>query len=355
MHLVPQKIHERKGPSREIIQKCEPHERHSSAPRYEERTPEETSRQEAFVRKAAWDLAKNVYKLKNNDKTAFYSRGHKGADIDLKKKTQEERMFVIDSGASMHMLNKKDLSSDELDTLRRSRNPTRVVTANGEVQTNEEAQENVHDLDLFVTVQLLDDTPAVLSLGELCSEHGYSCEWITGQQPQLTKHGHKITCKTDIYAPLVVPGLSSSSGSSSSSTSRPQDQSQNSGESASASSDPVTNRRDKPAVGNRMPTDPDKPAAGNRKQDTQDEKDTEDPTQEVPEWLQNFTANLEDLEKHVPTHVSERENSDSEASTKVVDKSKLRKRRIYTHFPKDRNCDVCFEDQNYEVPMQETP
>ena len=44
-------------------------------------------------------------------------------------------MFVVDSEASMHMLSKKDLSSDELDTLTRSRNPTTVMTANGEVQT----------------------------------------------------------------------------------------------------------------------------------------------------------------------------------------------------------------------------
>ena len=73
-------------------------------------------------------------------------------------------MFVVDSGASMHMLRKKDSSSDDMDTLRRSRNPTTVMTANGEVQTNEEAQVYVHDLDLFVTVQLLENTPAVLSL-----------------------------------------------------------------------------------------------------------------------------------------------------------------------------------------------
>ena len=37
----------------------------------------------------------------------------------------------------------------------------------------------VHDLDLFVTVQILDDTAAVLSLGELCEEHGYTYEWAT--------------------------------------------------------------------------------------------------------------------------------------------------------------------------------
>ena len=39
----------------------------------------------------------------------------------------------------------------------------------------------------------------------------------------------------------------------------------------------------------------------------------------------------------------------------MVEKSRLRKQSIYTHFPEDRNCDVCFEDQNYEVSMQKTP
>ena len=95
-------------------------------------------------------------------------------------------MFVVDSGASMHMLRKRDLSPVEMDTLRPFRTPSTVVTANGEVQTNEEAQVFVHDLGLFVTVQLLEETPAVISLGKLCNEHGYSCEWVSGQEPRLT-------------------------------------------------------------------------------------------------------------------------------------------------------------------------
>ena len=62
------KIRERKGPSRGIIRKCEPHERNPCVPRFEERSQEETSRQESGARQA-----KNMYKLKNKDKTAFYS------------------------------------------------------------------------------------------------------------------------------------------------------------------------------------------------------------------------------------------------------------------------------------------
>ena len=52
-------------------------------------------------------------------------------------KKPEEREFV-DSGASMHMISKKDLSKREMDTLTKSCSPTIVITANGEVQTQEE-------------------------------------------------------------------------------------------------------------------------------------------------------------------------------------------------------------------------
>ena len=62
-----------------------------------------------------------------------------------------------------------------------------VLTANGEVHTTEEAQVFFHDLNLFVTVQILDGKPAVLSLGKLCVDFGYSHEWVSGQKPLLTK------------------------------------------------------------------------------------------------------------------------------------------------------------------------
>ena len=64
----------------------------------------------------------------------------------------EEREFVVDSGASMHMINKKkDLSKAEMDTFTKSCNPTIVITANGEVQTHEETIVYVKELDIFLT------------------------------------------------------------------------------------------------------------------------------------------------------------------------------------------------------------
>ena len=70
---------------------------------------------------------------------------------------------MVDSGASMHVVSEKDLDSADLETMRTSRSPTTVMTTNGEVRTREEATVYVRELDLFVIVILLEQTPTVLS------------------------------------------------------------------------------------------------------------------------------------------------------------------------------------------------
>ena len=49
----------------------------------------------------------------------------------------------------MHMISKKDLNDAEMDTLTKSCSPRIVATANGEVQTHEEATVYVKELDIF--------------------------------------------------------------------------------------------------------------------------------------------------------------------------------------------------------------
>ena len=73
----------------------------------------------------------------------------------------------------------------------------------------------VKELGISLTMKLLEDTPAVLSLGKLCDENGYSYEWINGQKPHLIKDGIRIICNTENFVPIVVPGLSASSPSGS--------------------------------------------------------------------------------------------------------------------------------------------
>ena len=89
---------------------------------------------------------KHQKKLKTRDKATFYSPT---AGTLFEKANNRFRSISAQD------------EQERFKPKRRSKNPI-VVTASGEVQTNEVAPVYVHDLHLFVTVQLHEDTPAVL-------------------------------------------------------------------------------------------------------------------------------------------------------------------------------------------------
>ena len=83
-------------------------------------------------------------------------------------------------------------------------------------------------------MKVLDDTPAVLLLGKLFDENGYSYEWINGQKPHLITDGIRTLCNTENFVPIVVPGLSSSSSGPSSTSKTPSRQESHSSSSSSS-------------------------------------------------------------------------------------------------------------------------
>ena len=111
-------IREKKGPSLGKIQVKNPHQRSPHAVKFEDRSHEETERQQRCARSKARNLAKNVYKLKEKDQVAFYSPAEEWVLLAASTKEPEEREFVVDSGARMHMVSKRDLNSAELETMR---------------------------------------------------------------------------------------------------------------------------------------------------------------------------------------------------------------------------------------------
>ena len=135
------------NPSLGYICPGEPHERGPNAPNFEDRSQEETEWQEQGAREAAWKLAKSVLQLKEHERATFFSPSENRCLPAPSTLKPEERQFVVDSGASMHMITKKDLNSAELETVTTSRSPTTVITANSEVQTHEEATVRVKELE----------------------------------------------------------------------------------------------------------------------------------------------------------------------------------------------------------------
>ena len=93
-------------PSLGMICPGDPHQRNPNAPKFEDQSQEETECQERCAREAAWKLAKSVFKLKEHERAAFFSSPENRC-LPASTLKPEEREFVVDSGASMHMISKK--------------------------------------------------------------------------------------------------------------------------------------------------------------------------------------------------------------------------------------------------------
>ena len=90
------------------------------------------------------------------------------------------------------------------------------------------------------------------------------------------------------------------------------------------------------------PCGPPKPT--NNPKPNKDETTTErgDPLcSDIPEWLQEFRENL--VDDRVPEHRDSHASSSHEVSLEptYTRSEDLGKHSVYTHFPKDRNCEIC--------------
>ena len=361
------------NPSLGYIFPGEPHERSPNAPKFEDRSLEERVARVRCPRSSV-EAGQNVFKLKEHERAAFFSSPENRCHLASSLKP-EEREFVVDSGASMHMISKKDLSEAEMDTLTKSCSPTIVITANGEVQTQEEAIVYVKELDMFLTMKVLENTPAVLSLGKLCDENGYSYEWINGQKPHLIKDGIRIVCNTENFVPIVVPGLSSSSSGSSSTSRTPMRQESHSSSSSLSSPssltvgdlsvrerEDVTNSDISPVPVSEFVDDssgrPDADQANqipktNKKETTIARGNPLcSDNSEILEWLQEFRENLVDDE--IPLQGDSHASSSHEASLEPIymRREELGKHNVHTHFPKDRNCEICKRTKITRAPCR---
>ena len=226
---------------------------------------------------------------------------------------------------------------------------------------------------IYSCMKVRDNTPAVLSLGRLCKKNGYSFEWINGEKPHLIVKGIRTPCKTENFVLIVVPGLSASSSSGSSSTSKTPSR-QESHSSSSSSSSPssltvgeipvreredVTNSDISPVPVSELVDDrsgrPDgtqatKNQKPNKKETTMERRNPLE--SEIPERLQEFRENLVDDEIPVQgdSHASSSHGASLEPTTKR--REDLGKHNVHTHFPKDRNCEICRRTKITRAPCR---
>ena len=287
----------------------------------------------------------------------------------------EEREFVVDSGASMHMISKKGIEwrwngyFDEI------------------VQSYESHNRQWRSADAWRG-------------NGVCQRIGYSWLWkssITRQQcyrsesfamktdiptngsmvkkPHRIRNGIRIICNTENFVPIVVPGLSSSSSGSSSTWRTPSRQESPSSSSSSSSPSsptvgeiPVREREDatnsdiSPVPVSELVDDrsgkPEEIQANkipktNKKETTIERGDplcSDD--SEIPEWLQEFRKILVDDE--IPLQGGSHASSSHEVSLEPITKRRedLGKHNVHTHFTKDRNCEICKRTKITRAPCR---
>ena len=73
---------------------------------------------------------------------------------------------------------------------------------------------------------------------------------------------------------------------------------------------------------------------------------------EIPEWLQEFRENL--VDERVPEQRDSHASSSHEVSLEPTSKRSedLGKHSVYTHFPKDRNCEICQRTKITRAPCR---
>ena len=99
--------------------------------------------------------------------------------------SKDNAMFIVISGASLHMTGDSSLSLQEKQTIRQTRHCLDIQDAKDIVRSAKEARVYIQELGTHLCVKSVEDSPLVLSLGRLCPDFEHYLRLATGEQPTL--------------------------------------------------------------------------------------------------------------------------------------------------------------------------
>ena len=130
---------------------------------------------------------------------SFFVRGQTGP--------YDTREYLLDSGASFHLIAWKYLRYEEKKTYRKAEQSITMTTANGNVTAIYIVTIYVQTIDKHVDAYLLDDVVPVLSMGLLCKEHLLKFIWDGHQSNApylLHPDGKQTPCDVSQNCPSVL-------------------------------------------------------------------------------------------------------------------------------------------------------
>ena len=231
----------------------------------------------------------------------------------------------------------------------KSCSPSIVKTANGEVQTYEEATVYGKELDIFLTMKVFENTPDILLNGSMVKNH---ISFYTG-------FGYSATRRTSFLSWFQACQIRLLDL-----TQQPQGHFQDRGVIAQhllrgrllhqLQQHQVTVRLEKERIKVRLiplqclcqvqmlMIERGNPLFA----------DSGRASSEIPEWVQECRENL--VDERVPEHRDSHASSSHEVSSEPTFKRRedLGKHSVYTHFPEDRNCEICKRTKITRAPCR---
>lgn len=116
------------------------------------------------------------------------------------------RRFIVDSGASLHLVDLNTLSSEEKKQMCDLEIPISLQTANGVIVAKRWTWIWVKELEIYVKAIALGNSPPVLSLGKLVEENKFRYRWDPGRTPYLSANGNKYKCYPTHNVPFITAG-----------------------------------------------------------------------------------------------------------------------------------------------------
>ena len=125
---------------------------------------------------------------------------------NLSQASAPEIAWIADTGSAHDLVSRNMLHGCEVS---QSSRPVSLLMANGVFQAVDQAKVDVPVLGIQITPYVLDESPAVVSVGQRCIDAGWSFHWPAFSRPYFKKpDGTKVKLEVQDY----VPYLPSSTG-----------------------------------------------------------------------------------------------------------------------------------------------
>jgi hypothetical protein len=111
---------------------------------------------------------------------------------------------LADTGCPADLIGLNDMTVGDVERIEAAAEPICFSTANGPVWAGSTLPLQGVSLLEEINPYVMEQTPAVLSIGRRCMLHGYSFHWPASKSPYFVKpDGEKIVCDVHSYVPYI--------------------------------------------------------------------------------------------------------------------------------------------------------